>query len=146
MNTAIRGVLIVLGVGTGLFGAKLLLDEGTDNLIATAKWLVGGVVLHDGIIGPVTILVAVLAARVLKGPVPAAVIVGALVIATVTVVALPVLGKPGLKPDNPTLLDRNYAVGWVVFVALTMLCVAAALVRDRRRTRGVTRGAGPGGR
>ncbi|MFL6062247.1 MAG: hypothetical protein ACJ72E_13520 [Marmoricola sp.] len=131
MVRVLRGVLVVLGVGTGAYGAHLLLDLGTDNLLATGRWLIGGVVLHDGILAPVTIAVALVATKVWHR-VPAPLVVGAVVIGTVTAVAIPVLGKPGLRPDNPTLLDRNYALGWWGLVAVTAVAVVVAILRERR--------------
>jgi len=151
MIRVIRGALGVVGVVIGLFGAKLLIDLGGANLFASAKWLVGGVVAHDAVAGPVTIAVAFLAARLVRGKVPAPVVVGFVVLATVTVTAYPVLGRFGARPDNPTLLDRNYTVGWLVLAGVVLVLVVAALVRDRRSTsstastpKGEVRGPGPG--
>ncbi len=145
--TAVRALLIAAGVAVGAYGASLLLDLGQHNLSATVKWLAGGVVLHDGIVGPATVVVAAVAARMLKGRVPAPVIVGGIVLGTVTVVAIPVLGRFGQRPDNVTLLDGSYVVGWFAFAGLTLLLVVAALVRDRRTaSRGGGDGTGPGRR
>ncbi|MCZ4500700.1 MAG: hypothetical protein JWQ74_3255 [Marmoricola sp.] len=140
MIRAIRWSFGGLGVLVGLFGAKLLLDLGGANLFAAAKWLIGGVVAHDAVAGPATILVAFLAVRLVRGKVPAPVIVGFVVLATVTVTAWPVLGRFGARPDNPTLLDRNYTVGWLVLAGVTVLLVVVALVRDRRTATGGRRG------
>ncbi len=145
--TAVRALLIAAGVAAGAYGASLLFDLGQHNLVATVKWLAGGVVLHDGILGPATIAIAVVAARLLRGRVPAPVIVGGIVLGTVTVVAIPVLGRFGQRSDNATLLDGSYVVGWFVFAGLTLLLVVAALVRDRRTaSRGGGDGTGPGRR
>lgn len=144
--TAVRALLIAAGVAAGAFGASLLFDLGQQNLVATVKWLAGGLVLHDGIVGPVTIAIAVVVARLAKGRVPAPVIVGGIVLGTVTVVAIPVLGRFGARPDNATLLDGSYVVGWFAFAGLTLLLVVAALVRDRRTARGGGDGTGPGRR
>ena len=37
--------------------------------------------------------------------------VGFVVLGSVTLLAMPVLGRFGARPDNPTLLDRDYSVG-----------------------------------
>jgi hypothetical protein len=148
--TALRAILIAAGAAIAGFGVSLLVDRGQPNLIATVKWLVGGVVVHDGILGPATIAIAFLGGRLLRGRVPAPAIVGGIVLTTVSVVAIPVLGRFGQRPDNSTLLDGSYAVGWLVFAGLTLLLVAAALVRGRRTSRqpgeGGGDGTGPGGR
>ena len=141
---AIRAALIAAGAAAGAYGISLLLGLGQHNLIATVKWLAGGVVLHDGIVGPASIAIAFIVGRVLRGRVPAPVIVGGIVVATVTVVAIPVLGRFGQRSDNATLLDGSYGVGWLVFAGLTLLLVAAALVRGRRTARRADEGGGDG--
>lgn len=144
MIRVVRWSIGAVGVLVGLFGAKLLLDLGTANLVATGKWAIGGVVLHDAVAGPLTILVAVVAARLLRRPLSAPVIVGFIVLATVTVTAYPVLGRFGARPDNPTLLDRGYTAGWCVLAGLTLLLVVLALLRGRRTAKGAARGTRPG--
>ena len=37
--------------------------------------------------------------------------------------AIPVYGKPGLRPDNMTVLDRNYPLGLWISLALVWACV-----------------------
>jgi hypothetical protein len=61
-------------------------------------------------------------------------VVAGVVLSTVTIAAVPVLGRWGARSDNPTLLDRNYVLGWVAFVGLTVLVtLLVALARGRRR-------------
>ena len=64
-------------------------------------------------------------------------VVGLVVLGTVTVVAIPVLGGMGERPDNPSLLNRNYTVGWLVLAALVLLAVVIGglILRSRRRGR-----------
>ena len=62
------------------------------------------------------------------------------VLGPVTLLAVPVLGRFGERPDNPTLLDRDYTAGWLVLAGLTALTVAAAAVVRSRRTRSSGRG------
>jgi hypothetical protein len=58
------------------------------------------------------------------------------VLGTVTLSAVPVLGRFGARADNPTLLDRHYLLGWLVFAVLVGVVTAASvLVRGRRTTR-----------
>jgi hypothetical protein len=37
--------------------------------------------------------------------------------------AIPVYGKPGMRPDNMTVLDRNYPLGLWVSLAIVWACV-----------------------
>ena len=132
---AVRVLLGGVGVAVAAYGVKLLLDLGFDNLRATLAWLIGGIVLHDGVLAAVTVLVGVAfvalqRAGVRTGPL----IIGGLVLGTVTIAAIPMLGRFGARPDNTTLLDRNYLVGWLVFAALTaVVSVVVLLVRGKRR-------------
>jgi hypothetical protein len=128
---ALRAVIGALGLGGAAYGVVALLDLGAANLRDVATWLVGGVVLHDGLVAPATIAVGFLVGRVWRGRPPAAVVVGALVLGTATLVAVPVLGRFGARADNPTLLDRNYVLGWLVLATLTVVVsgVAALVLR-----------------
>ena len=122
----------VVGVLLGLVGLRDLLSQGIDNLVATGVWLAGGVVLHDGVLAFATVVVVVLGTRLLPGrlrPYAAAVFV---VLGTVTIAAVPVLGRFGAHADNPTLLDRNYIAGWLILAGLICAGTAAtALFRGR---------------
>ena len=61
-------------------------------------------------------------------------IAGFVVLGSVTLMAVPVLGRFGAKADDPGLLNRPYGLLWLGFAAVVALCVvAAALTRRRRR-------------
>ena len=111
----------VLGLVMGAFGALRFLQLDSPDMVDAVLWLAAGVVVHDGVIAPLTIALTVLATRVVPSKARVRVTVGLVVLATVTVSAVPVLGKLGERPDNPTLLDRNYLVGWLVFAVLVLL-------------------------
>jgi len=127
---ALRGLLIVLGVGSGLWGLWLMRDFTSDQLTSTVTWLVGGLLLHDAVLAPVTVVLGVAAARLLPGHFRAVVGVAFLLWATATVVFIPVLSGQGGKPDNTTILHRPYLLSWLV---LTGLLVGAVVIAARRR-------------
>ena len=83
--------------------------------------------MHDLVLAPLTIALTLLAARLVTGRARAAVVTGLVVLATVTVTAIPVLGGWGARADNPTLLDRDYVVGWLVFAGLVVAGTLIAL-------------------
>jgi hypothetical protein len=125
--------LAALGVLAGLYGGSLLLSRGHD-LENVAVWLVGGVVVHDAVLSVLVIALAALAVRALPQPARFPAAVGFVVLGSVTLSAIPVLGRFGARPDNPTLLDRGYWAGWLVLASLTLVAVTVAtLVRSRRR-------------
>jgi len=131
--TGTRLGLGVLGVLGGLYGAWLVLSRGHD-LLDLVVWLAAGVVLHDGALALTVLLLGAVGLRILPQAAKAPAVVGFVVLGSVTLLAVPVLGRFGARADNPTLLDRGYWTGWVVLAALTVLGVLiASLVRSRRR-------------
>ena len=127
-----RILLAAGGSMVGLYGVFRLLELGWDNLVAAALWLAGGVVLHDAVLAPVTLAVCAVATVVLpaRGRAPAA--AALVVLGTVTLAAIPVLGRFGASADNPTLLDRDYTTGWLVVAAVAGLWAVGATVARRR--------------
>jgi MFS family permease len=123
-----RLVLGAVGVAMGAFGALRLLQLDLEDLLDAVLWLAGGVLLHDVVVAPLTIAVTLLATRVVPSRARTAVVVGVVVLATVTVTAIPVLGGWGVRADNPTLLDRDYTAGWLVLAGLVVLGVVLGLV------------------
>ena len=131
--TGTRLGLGVLGILGGLYGAWLVLSRGHD-LLELVVWLAAGVVLHDGALALTVLLLGAVGLRILPQAAKAPAVVGFVVLGSVTLLAVPVLGRFGARADNPTLLDRSYWAGWIVLAALTVVGVLiASLVRSRRR-------------
>lgn len=133
-----RLVLGSVGVLVGLYGAWLLLTrQDSAQLTSATIWVVSGIVLHDVVLAPLVIALVALGARVLPASARGPAALGLVVLGTVTVLSVPVLGAFGRRPDNPTLLDRDYWAGWLALAGLVLLVVVvAALVRSRRRSSG----------
>lgn len=129
--TIARGLLLGAGVVVAGFGVLMLVQSGLANILAALWWLVGGVVAHDALLAPLTVVLFLAAGPVMPTWLRAPMTVAVVVVGTVTVAAIPVLGRFGALPDNPTLLDRNYIGGWLVFAALAVLAVAVAGWRRR---------------
>jgi hypothetical protein len=134
-----RFLIGFLGVAAAAYGLVLLVDHGLDDLVAAVIWLAAGVVLHDFFVVPLTLGVCWLGMRVVAPSRRPPLAAGLLVLGALTVLAIPVLGRFGARPDNPTLLDRDYTAGWLVVAGLTLAAVVAGLVvraRTGRRTGG----------
>lgn len=133
-----RVLLIAVGVFMGAYGAWLLLSrQDTEGNVAAGLWLASGVVLHDFLLVPVVLLVMGLGSRFLPLAWRAPVAVGVVVLGSVSLMAVPVLGRFGARSDNPTLLDRPYVTGWLVLAALVVVIVViVSVVRSRRSTVG----------
>ncbi|MET0822180.1 MAG: hypothetical protein ABWY58_14550 [Aeromicrobium sp.] len=130
---AVRGLLVVAGVGFGLWGLWLMRDFTREQLTSEAFWLAGGVVLHDAVLAPVVVAVGYVASRVLPAHWRSATATAFVVWGTLTVAFLPVLSGQGGKPGNDTILGKPYVLSWVV---LTLVLVAyagvGALLRRRQ--------------
>jgi hypothetical protein len=110
---AVRAVRMVAGgagVAAMVLGAWLLLtDRQVKAPLAVLGWLVGAVVLHDGVLVPVVLGIGALLPVRMRRPLRAALIVAA----CLTAVALPVLLRPG-RPTNATVLPLNYPLGLLI--------------------------------
>lgn len=148
-----RVVLVVLGLLPLGYGAWLLVrTQGSGQLREVATWAVAGVLLHDAAIAPLAAGLGWLGDRFLPRAASSAAAVAFILIGTVSVVAVPVLDGHAAGGRNHTLLDRDYAGGWLLVVGAVLVATAAGvgggrvlsvIARTRRRTSG---GTGPGGR
>ncbi|MGL5931201.1 MAG: hypothetical protein ACRCY8_19900 [Dermatophilaceae bacterium] len=129
----LRGTLAVVGAAGVAYGILLLgrLDPG--QVVDVARWVAGGIVVHDGLIAPLVVTFGALVAARAPGRLRMPLVRALVVLGPLTLVAVPVLGRFGAKPDNPTLLDRPYLTGYGVIVAGVLLLTALDAVRRSRR-------------
>ncbi|WP_329124392.1 hypothetical protein [Streptomyces sp. NBC_01353] len=120
-----RYVCGALGVALMALGAVLVVRTGTAWDVAV--WLVGAIVLHDGVIAPLVLAVGLLIAA---APARGAVRGGLIVAGCLTLVALPLMVRPG-APPNPTALPLDYVRNWLVLMGVVAVG-AGALVVVRR--------------
>ena len=127
---AIRTTLVLAGVAVGCYGAFLL--WGNPSVVRIVVWAVLAAVVHDFVFAPLC-AAAGLAGRTL---IPARwrppVAVAALCSVVLALLAVPVYAKPGLRLDNPTVLDRDYAVGLWIAIAAVWVCVPLYYLAARR--------------
>jgi hypothetical protein len=122
------------------WGAWLIFDLGTASWLSLGLWLAGGVLGHDALLAPIVVVLGVLATRLAPSAARAPLAVALIVWGSITLVAVPVLGRFGALSDNPTLLDRPYQTSWLVLTGLVAAAVAAtSLVRARRTDHDVAR-------
>jgi len=131
----LRGVLLTVGVVLAAVGLVDLLDDGWADLGHTVVWLGAGVVAHDAVLSIAVIVVGAVVVTRLPSYARAPVIVGLVVLGSVTLAVAPTLLGVGAVPDNPSLLDRPYGSGWVVFAGTVLLAVTFAVAVARRRTK-----------
>lgn len=128
---AARVVLGVLGVGVAGYGVLRLLRLPAEQVLAVLVWVAGGIVAHDGVLAPLVVGLG-LAASVLSRWLRPSLVVLLVVLGPLTLVAVPVLGRFGARPDNPTLLDRPYLAGYAVLVGVGLVVAALSALRARR--------------
>lgn len=132
-----RWLFGVSGVLLALFGVYRLLTEiHADNLRVLAIWLVAALLLHDGVVAPVTAAVGFVIGRVvphrLRRYVQGALVTGA----AVTVIALPLIYRQGRPAQAKALLQQDYATNLGVLLGVVAAGAAALYVgrvlRDHR--------------
>jgi len=126
----IRAALLVIGIGCVVVGARFLLERSHQEVISAAIWFTLPAVLSDLLLLPVAAAVGHVLTRGLapwaRLPAQAA----AVLIGTLLLIAVPYLARPGLHRDNPTLLNRDYVLGYLVYVAIIVAAAAGwALLR-----------------
>jgi hypothetical protein len=109
--TAIRLLLALAGVAAAGYGVVLLWDNPPVIMVRIAVWAVAGVVLHDFVFAPVCAALGFAGRRWLPPNWQLPLGVAALCAVVLGLLAVPVLTKPGLRPDNTTVLDRDYSLG-----------------------------------
>lgn len=130
--TAARRVLI--GAGAILIGYALLgaVTDPDVRLLGTGIFLIAVLVLHDGVLLPLTIGAGALLGR-LPAPVRTPARLAAVVTLAVGVVALPLVLGYGRAADNPSVLPLDYGRGLLLTLAVIWLpAVLVAIVRVRR--------------
>lgn len=144
--TAARVAFIAAGTLLATYGGWLLVSrQDLDQIAGAVVWLVGGVLLHDAVLAPLTILLAALAARWLPDEVRRPAAVAMIVVGPLTLLAVPVLSGFGAKPGNAGLQDRPYLTSWLVLLALAVVAVAVAAVVVRSFQGGPAREEGSDG-
>lgn len=102
-------------IGYGLLG--LVTGESTSP-VQSVKLLVLAVVAHDLVLVPVIALLGVLCTRAVPARWRAPVQGAAFVALSVTLVALPLVGRFGARPDDPSHLPLDYTRGYLVLLGL----------------------------
>lgn len=115
-------------------GYRLLTKGVLTSPLSLSTWLIGAVLLHDVLIGPLACLVGSVVARLLPHPTRAVVQTGLATSGVLLLLAYPVLKAP--ENPNPTVLPRDYPMGLAAaLLTVVLLTLVAATVAELRRRR-----------
>jgi hypothetical protein len=121
--TVVRIGLVALGVAIGAYGAVLVWENPPVIIMRILVWALVGVVLHDAVFAPVCVALGFAGRRLIRGKWWPPIAVAAFVSVVLVLLAIPVYGKPGMRPDNTTVLDRNYPMGLWISLGIVWACV-----------------------
>jgi hypothetical protein len=124
-------VLLILGLAIAGYGFTLVWDNPRVIFVRIVVWALAGVVLHDLVFAPICVALGFTARRLIPQRWWAPVAVAALCTVVLIMLAIPVYGKPGLRPDNQTVLDRNYRAGLWISLAIVWASVPLYLLAAR---------------
>ena len=126
-----RVLLASAGVLLGLFGVfRLLTQVPVGDVAILALWLIGAIVIHDGILSPIVLAVGWTIARFVP-PRARRYLQGALIVAAlITVVAVPMVYREGSQPAAKAILQQNFGGNLTLLLAIIgALTLAAYAVR-----------------
>lgn len=135
--------LIVVGVAILALAVVILVrDVSVDRAAGLGLWLVGALVVHDGVVAAIVFVGGILLRRTTPR-IPLAVVLivqGAVVVwAIVTALVLPEIIKQRIGTANPSILPLDYVANLGLFTGglavVTVAAVVVTLVRSRRRVR-----------
>ena len=124
---------VVIGIGLrGIFQHSL--DTRPANL---AKFVVGGALLHDLLVAPLVLLVAVALARKVPDKARSTVTAALLITGVLALFSYPLVRAYGLAAHNPTSLPHNYTLNLTIVLGLVWAVAAGVLVVRLRKGRPV---------
>jgi hypothetical protein len=120
---------IAYGIAGGLDNAR---DTHPTEIV---RWFLGAAVIHDGLIAPAVLLVGFAVGRLLPGPIRGPVQGGLIATAVLMLFALPLVRGYGVRPDNPTVVFRDYGPALLAVLAAVWVVTTAVAVLSYHRSR-----------
>lgn len=123
-----RAVLVTFGVGITLFGGWELLTENRPKaLMGLAFWMLGALVLHDGVLAGIIVLVNRLLRAFLSGIALVAAQTGIGIVATFAIIWVPVVLANG-KVTQISALPLNYGSNLIGVLAISSVITVGLVV------------------
>jgi hypothetical protein len=129
-----RIILVIAGIGLGLFGIfRLTTEIPLGNLLWLLVWLAVAVAVHDGVLSPLVVGMGWLLRRLVPDRARRYLQFALIMSGLVTVIALPLIYLRGSQPEVKALLLRNYGANLALIVsAIAVLTLAVYAVRVAR--------------
>ncbi|MEV6830399.1 hypothetical protein [Amycolatopsis sp. NPDC051102] len=134
MKTA-RVFLVLPGLAALAWGVVLFAEYALPlrpDVFGTVGWIVGGPILNDAVVAPLTAVLGIVLARRLPSRWKAPVIAGTVTTAVLAILAFPLLWRPYGTPPMPGLHDGNPALGLTLTIAVVWLLVVLTALRPRK--------------
>ena len=131
-----RIVLAVVGVGVGTYGIfQLLTQLPWQTLVLLALWLIGALIIHDGLLSPAVIGVGAALRRYVPDRGRRYLQFGLIMAAMVTVIAVPMIYRAHTQPQAKALLLQDFGINLTVLLGAigggTLIAYAIRVARDR---------------
>lgn len=121
-----RTLLVLPGLAALAWGVVLFAEYALPlrpDVFGTVGWIVGGPLVNDGVVAPLTAILGIVLARVLPRPWRVPVVTGTVITGVLLIVAFPLLWRPYGTPPMPGLHDGNPALGLALTLAAVWLLV-----------------------
>jgi hypothetical protein len=134
-----RIILAVVGIGFGTYGiSQLLTYIPVQSLVLLALWLIGALIIHDGLLSPAVVGVATVLRHYVPDRGRRYLQFGLIMAAMVTVIAIPMIYRANREPPSKALLLQDFTTNLTVLVAIlggaTLVAYAIRVARDRSVT------------
>lgn len=127
---------LALGVPIMAWGVRGVLEESSRTHPGElARWIIGSALVHDALVVPIVLAVAVGARRITPAAAWPSVRWAMATSGVVAFVAWPFVRGYGRRSSNPSLLPRDYGLGVLVCLALVWAAAAVTALWAARRAR-----------
>jgi hypothetical protein len=121
--------MIVIGIAGAIGNARLT------KPVEWGAWIIGGAVVHDGVIAPLVLGFGAVLRRKVPQPFRAPLTAGLVLTGLLVVATFPIFSGLGVRDDNPSHLPRDYWMGVGIMLGIVWLGTGALLWRAWRRQR-----------
>lgn len=129
-----RVLLVVSGLAALVWGAMLFAEYALPlrpDVLGTLGWLIGGPILNDALLAPLTTVTGLLLSRLAPPIWKTPIIAGTIATGVLALLAFPLLWRPYGTPPSPGLHDGNPILGLAGTVATVWFLVVLAAQRHR---------------